>query len=178
MKNSSSKSAKNLLKVSAQSPTCNCFDIFRRDSRNKNIKISLKSGLAFFVYSLYNEGKVHETTHHFFGNVFKMLRLFLENLRFPEEPIIYEYPALWYPPRARPAGILPAAVHQQEPVWRRLEQYHPHPLLHGAVLLPQRRRSVLFKRSALSGQTGWYDYRQSAGRASLLHNSRYLYNKA
>ena len=33
--------------------------------RNKNIKISLKSGLAFFVYSLYNEGKVHETTHHF-----------------------------------------------------------------------------------------------------------------
>ena len=65
LKNSSSKSAKNLLKVSAQSPTCNYFDIFRRDLRNKNIKISLKSGLAFFVYSLYNEGKVHETTRHF-----------------------------------------------------------------------------------------------------------------
>ena len=35
-----------------------------------------------------------QTNAPFFDNVFRMLRLFLENLRFPKEPIIYEYPAL------------------------------------------------------------------------------------
>ena len=44
--------------------------------------------------------------------------------------------------------------HQQKQIWRRLEQHCPHPFLHRAVLLSERRRSVLFKRSALSGQTG------------------------
>ena len=85
----------------------------------------------------------------------------------------YEHRTLWYPSCSRSPWVLSLAVHQQKQIRRRLEQHGSHPFLHGAVLLPERRRTVLFKRSALSGQTGWYDYRQSTGGAHGIESERF-----
>ena len=63
--------------------------IFACNTKQK-YKMNPQSGLAFFADTLYNEGKYTMQRTISFG----ILRLFLEKLRFPKEPIIYEHPAL------------------------------------------------------------------------------------